>query len=1355
MEVVVAVQPSAEKVAVDLRALMVRGEGACDEKQLRARSALMSLAARHRERNAAARGDDVDILRKLLLDFTALHGNDDDDPTMGKKGMTDANQIAVVSRAIRLYGGLPQGITARRKAATAGTKVSEGIFKSHGRNPTNTIGHYCMTFAKSFLAYVDGLTAEPGGHGGPSPLKAAGLDEHASDAWRRLQAMSQRLAAEIDRSAEADKQGALRLSQGGYVERDVEDPILQRLRSDGDIDPEIVIGEAGDGKTTLLWSLHRKLGHDRNPILLSAAWFQPDEYGNQALTADDVVGAVAAIDEVVVLLDTADLLLHSVFSTEQTVTLIERLSSLGVAVVVATRPREAMSLPGDLGRRTDLGAYSEGELAAAVPKLVASYCPDDDAAPSDPSAALKHARARGLVVERVCISPLLLRLLFELAGPKFPRLEVDVTGLYRQYWERRVTADLRSHARGTARGKEADLSTVAGLVGIAMVAAGRPEIKLEAAVRRCADIASHANLRSTAEEIRRAIDTLCHRGVLIETAGSIRFLHQTLFEFAAAQGLAQRGSERELPRLLARLEESPDDLFLGAVVEQLLIVLADDNLSEEAVAAAVRRLSRTKLPSLVEIAMLVWAHHPALPGVTPQDLETVDAQAVERFIRVVPTVHSSADDIIGHLFWIWNEREPLRPKVVDACAYLARRSPKPVGDFVAAVDMFGELAVKHRQMVRTNATPLLLLEAVLSINPEYLRPAVLRLMKRLASDAGGRTAIATCLRLVAAHWTAIGTPEFLAQVEDTVETMQKGSNDSDAKVVRDALAEVVAAHWALSIATLPAQAQPTHWAALVRELCTALEDIRIRTPKMTGSAATDTADGEPEVDTAMRGDQSPVLGARLIAVARIMAAMSGDDPQIGATFDQLFGLTGPAATRQLTRGSVAYLLVNTCAATETAMERLSQCLATRLPADYHAFETGPELWATVARSCLMDSRIPADRVVAVTAEAQQKYPDSTALWTRRDMLLALAPAAIVAGDQDATSVFSRIRDGAIALPDIERNIFLDNAVDRVTQAPDTLAPLMIDLAHTVNRASTVRVLSEFESVRPALRDHASRIDGWITELLNGSNDNQGDGARLLLSLVRTGILQPDFDELVARYKSLTHPEAKADVVRAIGGVTLKTPRNDDAIAFLRTIIRATRHPTPRVEPTPGRRLANPVIVDAARDALLEAFGFQKEPSPLDWDTVFTLTFAPRVSGLRAVEMTGAGNLSLYLTHIADAGHIEDASRFLGEVIDSLAQLPATRQARLGSNRLRVAVGTIVRKAATHDLDALLAKVEVAPPTLSGLLIRAAVRERYADTHETIDRLAEHPKLGHEINKALNLRIRVAGRQTFAEVLSPA
>jgi hypothetical protein len=205
-EVVVAVQPSAEKVAADLRALTTRRGGACSEKELSACRALMSIAAQYRQRNAETRGDDLGTARKLLIDFTETHGNDDSDLALGKKGMNSANRIAVVGRAIRLYDGLPELIGARQEAAVKGTNIGVSIFKSRSQKSPNSIRQYTLTFAQSFLAYVDGLNSEHGKQGEPSRLRAAGIDEHASEAWLRLQEMSQRLATEIDRSAEADKQ---------------------------------------------------------------------------------------------------------------------------------------------------------------------------------------------------------------------------------------------------------------------------------------------------------------------------------------------------------------------------------------------------------------------------------------------------------------------------------------------------------------------------------------------------------------------------------------------------------------------------------------------------------------------------------------------------------------------------------------------------------------------------------------------------------------------------------------------------------------------------------------------------------------------------------------------------------------------------------------------------------------------------------------------------------------------------------------------------------------------------------------------------------------------------------------------
>lgn len=164
-------QPSAEKVAADLLALMVPGDGACGDDELGVCGALLGIGAEYRLRRDETRGGDLGMVRKLLIDFAATHGNDGVGQGTGKKDMTEANQIAVVSRAIRLYDSLPKDIAARRKAATAGTKVSDGIFKSDRQNSRNSIRRYALTFAQAFLAYVGEMAVEPGERADQSRLK--------------------------------------------------------------------------------------------------------------------------------------------------------------------------------------------------------------------------------------------------------------------------------------------------------------------------------------------------------------------------------------------------------------------------------------------------------------------------------------------------------------------------------------------------------------------------------------------------------------------------------------------------------------------------------------------------------------------------------------------------------------------------------------------------------------------------------------------------------------------------------------------------------------------------------------------------------------------------------------------------------------------------------------------------------------------------------------------------------------------------------------------------------------------------------------------------------------------------------
>lgn len=438
-------QQDVAAVARDVHALMTpRQGGALDDALLASCRALMALASQR----SGASGDNTDMLgptRVMLLDFVKRRGDDRRAPQLGKKELTTENQIMVVARAIRLWDGLPAPIVARRTEAVRGMPVSVAVFKSGRR--ANGIDKFVKTFAADLIAFVNAEAGPEPTRGGPN-IVASGNDSEEADpgalspTWSRIKAMSDRLAADIDGVGGSDNP-AETLSGGAYVERTVEASMVDRLRLRVPR-PEVVIGEAGDGKTTLLWSLHRKLAQGAQPILISAVWFQPDEHGHRSLTMETVIAAITDVPDVVVLLDTADLLLHNQVTRDETVALIDRLRDAGVPTVVATRPREAKTLPDNLGHTTTLGPYNDSELAVAIGKLVSTYCADGRALPPNPVAAVTDARARGILVDRVCSSPLLLRLLFELAAPDFPGLEIDVTGLYHQYWEQRVIDDLRA-----------------------------------------------------------------------------------------------------------------------------------------------------------------------------------------------------------------------------------------------------------------------------------------------------------------------------------------------------------------------------------------------------------------------------------------------------------------------------------------------------------------------------------------------------------------------------------------------------------------------------------------------------------------------------------------------------------------------------------------------------------------------------------------------------------------------------------------------------------------------------------------------------------------------------------------------
>ncbi|OZF48944.1 hypothetical protein CH293_17895 [Rhodococcus sp. 14-2470-1b] len=411
----------------------------------------------------------------------------------------------------------------------------------------------------------------------PRPPGAVGGYIHhgflRSNHWDRLTRLSDRLVESI-----AAQPLDSHADQHWYVPRGIEPALLDRLELPG-VTPQIVVGEAGHGKSTLLWSLHRALQErKRRPMMVSATWLQRSEDGSRTTSTADIAEAVVTEPGAVLLLDTADLLLHNESTRLDVVDLLDQLTRAGVPVVATTRPQESAYLPASVGQKVHLGPYSiERELPSAIAVLTEEFCADDASVPTDPLTAITSARARGLLVDEVCTSPLLLRLLFSLSAPRFPSLELDVSGLYSQFWARRVAADHRTGPETPIDGGD-DLTATAGMFAIAMLALGTPEPHIGDLVRRAADVAAASGHPAGEDVLRSDLRTLTARGVLIAVDERVRFFHQTFFEFAAAKGLTARGGEHELPRLIERIIDAPDDLFVGAVVEQTLIMLGTDTI---------------------------------------------------------------------------------------------------------------------------------------------------------------------------------------------------------------------------------------------------------------------------------------------------------------------------------------------------------------------------------------------------------------------------------------------------------------------------------------------------------------------------------------------------------------------------------------------------------------------------------------------------------------------------------------------------------------------------------------------------------------------------------------------------------
>ncbi|MFF7647867.1 hypothetical protein [Streptomyces canus] len=635
---------------------------------------------------------------------------------------------------------------------------------------------------------------------------------------------------------------------------------------------QLVAGEPGSGKTTVLWSLQRTLSQQpgvealfvKATFLLDA--LRPDAAASPtALSVEEIVDAVAHCDSIgvrpVLLVDTLDLLMHSPDGQTLVTGLLEAMRRQGVAVVVSCRPGEATQLPfeafddenageeaseASAVRRRDaylrpqlmLGWYSARERGDAVARHARVFCPDRLYGPGAASrleADITEAVYRDLPLREVCDNPLYLRLLFDIYAPNPPVKEVDVASLFDELRRRRVECDDRAGETDRTSGTLADRSVLDTARALAryMLAANTLEFGTRADGHHLEMLLPH----KAWEDISTDLAELRRRGLLvaIPETSSVRFFHQTFFEYMVADYLRTARRSREL---IDRMREHPDDLVLAAVAGQLvpreMPGMAEDLLT---LLLADRRLA--------SVGIEFYAQLPSPGRVTAtarQALRSLPPEAVKRFLKVLPgRRHHDAERWAGDLTAIWdltgepdyNGAKSVRLQVLDAVRRLMHQDPERAIEFLDEDNRLGWLIDLPAQHLSTHKERFLgLLGAAFPHDTDQSLAWMTVVCRRMIS--GGKYGVAAeVIRAAAAEAARIRDPGRRAQAyrqtlhtfEALLKDRERGSKKS---LYLEPVEQATGMVWATCQLLLPAERlAPVVTDVLAAPLDQALERARL------------------------------------------------------------------------------------------------------------------------------------------------------------------------------------------------------------------------------------------------------------------------------------------------------------------------------------------------------------------------------------------------------------------------------------------------------------------------------------------------------------------------------------------------
>jgi tetratricopeptide (TPR) repeat protein len=1159
-------------------------------------------------------------------------------------------------------------------------------------------------------------------------LKAGELEASARlSAAHSLRLLSGRLATELDVAAGQGLDGDRhRLSTGLHVRRTEHSRVVALLRDDGYEKPVLVQGAAGEGKSSLLWALYAEFtaGTGVDAYLFDSSWLIPGA-GHQPRVTIDALVAVAELARSrghlpVYLVDTVDLLLHDERQRQDFLDLCDAIAGAGAELVVTSRPEEARTLPGAAFRTVVLGPYDDEELPAAVVAHVAVFCPD---APSgsleEKVGTILHAAARGLTVREIVLNPLKLRLLFELYTPDFPVLEHDVSSLYETYWERRVHTDRRGELAVAAG---ADLSSTAENAGIALLAAGLVELGERSLVRSAAAVAAGRDPRGESDQsiVGAEVTALAHRGVLARSGDAVRFFHQTMFEYAASRGLLARDGVRALDFLTGHLREHADDLFVGAVAEQALILAVDDPLCADAAAGILAGLAEAGVPLLQRIALGVLAHRPALADTTERLIEIADTAALRRYAQTIPTVAKADAGLqVAMLERVWQRDESVRKSVLEALERLSARNPALV---VAALRRLDCVAVVLSWKNDPAGMVLLLarvLVAAAPANPAWAGEELLSLFDATIDRKKHRAVPCRVVELFAENWPVLGSPATAAAIRDRIVRSQE-DHDAAASEMRRALGRVEALEWRTRLGEL-APSPDDWWMTTLEDVCARLE----------------------------LNSRDVLADAQLQAMAELIATGALDRELVTRTMTRLHGLGGAAP---FAVGWLFLPLLRAAAGGDApaaaAVPMITELLS-GLPAPGNNLVEGPQRLAHAARQALRDAQLE-PRHLAMLLDGVRPA-GRVADWLDDDGLAVLLVPAAVGGHPIAQAALERVKaDAGVLSPIGQQNVSYD-LVPHLGRFPGLLR-LLVELSVRRQAAQPLaEVVNDLDGELLAeLRRYSATLGELVELLFAGSGTKQKEAASLWRRLYRAGAVgAPEQPTLAARFRATAVQAARGNVLELAVDVALDGKAGFGAVdKMLRQLFEVD--PASGVVVGPRGKQAGHVA-RIARSAWLRLTCRGGPTGELDLDEVFT------VAAAAPADVDSFAVLGNLITRFSRQGEPESAVEVLLRVAAAAGAQLSEKQENALANKLRSALRMLFRWSPLDVQRDVLRQVPELPRTLARILVSAAAQENFAQLRPRLADLV-HEKLPsgveQQIHDDIRVRSREAGRGTLPTLILP-